>query len=112
VTCGKARVTVFLPNPATWWEVVWLCRDHRAAFIERHREEESLRREREAWNARRETALAAIAILPQAQRARLHEIAARGPAGLLLTPQAPLYTIQLVRAYETLMESSTRETHS
>jgi hypothetical protein len=105
-TCGTTNVTVFIPDLAKWWEVVWLCRDHRAAFIEGKREEERLRREREEWNARCKTALAAIAILPEAQRAGLHEIAARGPAGLLLTPQAPLYAIQLIRAYEALATPS------
>ena len=47
----------------------------------------------------RETALAAIAALPEERRAQLRAIAARGPAGVVLSPDAPLFTIRLVRAY-------------
>jgi len=52
-----------------------------------------------AWQAEREGALAAIAALPEKRRAQLRAIAAQGPAGVVLSPDAPLFTIRLVRAY-------------
>jgi hypothetical protein len=51
------------------------------------------------WERERAETLAAIALLPPAERARLEAIAACGPGGLRLAPEAPLYVIQLVRAY-------------
>jgi len=44
--------------------------------------------------------LAALELLPPAERARLHALAARGPAGTQLSPGAPLYVMNLVRAYK------------
>jgi len=46
--------------------------------------------------------LAALELLPPAERARLHALAARGPAGTQLSPGAPLYVMNLVRFYKLL----------
>ncbi len=43
---------------------------------------------------------AAIELLPPAERAQLHALAARGPAGTQLSPGAPLYVMNLVRVYK------------
>ena len=51
------------------------------------------------WIDQRDAALAAIALLSKEERAALYEIAAVGPAGVRLDPAAPLFSIQLVRAY-------------
>jgi hypothetical protein len=40
------------------------------------------------WQTERERALAAIAALPEAQQAALRAIAARGPAGIVIAPEA------------------------
>ena len=45
-------------------------------------------------------AAAAIALLPPGIQAQLTAIAVRGPGGLRLSPEAPLYVMQLVRAYK------------
>jgi len=52
-----------------------------------------------AWYDERTRVLAAIELLPPAERAQLHALAARGPAGTPLSPDAPLYVMNLVRAY-------------
>jgi hypothetical protein len=104
--CNEPNVTAYIADPAKWRTVVWLCREHRAAEIARLRapSQEELLATR---TARREAALASVAVLPEAVRAQLHAIAACGPAGLLLTPEAPLYTIRLISAYEALAAAST-----
>lgn len=54
----------------------------------------------EKWAHQREAALVAVAGLPEEERESLYEIAAHGPAGVRLSPEAPLFAIQLVRAYQ------------
>jgi len=44
--------------------------------------------------------LAAINLLLPNKPAKLHTFAARGPAGMQLSPGAPLYVMNLVRAYK------------
>jgi hypothetical protein len=104
--CNEPDVTAYIADPAEWRKVIWLCREHRAEEIARLTapSQEALLA---AKTACREAALASIAALAKPERARLHAIAACGPAGLLLTPEAPLYTIRLIRAYEALAAPST-----
>jgi hypothetical protein len=99
--CNRSKVTAYIADPQAWRDIVWLCPDDRTGFIERHEEEERTRCNRDAWTTERETALAAVATLPPAQRTELETIAARDPFGLRpLDSQAPLFLIQLVRAYQ------------
>jgi hypothetical protein len=99
VRCNTAMVIAYIPDPANWREHLWLCREHHAEEVAR-RATPTPEETAAAWAARRETVLAAIAALPEAERTRLHAIAARGPAGLHLSPEAPFYTIRLIQAYE------------
>jgi hypothetical protein len=99
--CGTAAgVTAYMPDPVRWREVTWLCRDDRRAVVAGLAEEARRTAEREAWAERRATALAAIALLPPATQAELAVVAARGPGGLTLTPDAPLYGQRLIAEYE------------
>lgn len=101
--CGGDDVIGLIEEPARWREVVWVCREHRAAELERRREDME-RRAYEAkqavWYAERAQALAAIELLPSDEQARLRALAARGLGGMRLSPDAPLYVMNLVRAYE------------
>jgi hypothetical protein len=85
------------PSPTRWREAVWICRERRTEEIARRTAPEADRAA--AWQAEREGALAAIAALPEKRRAQLRAIAAQGPAGVVPSPDAPLFTIRLVRAY-------------
>jgi hypothetical protein len=104
--CNEPNVTAYIADPVEWRKVIWFCREHRAEEIARLTapSQEALLA---AQTACREAALASIAALAKPERARLHAIAAHGPAGLLLSPEAPLYTIRLIRAYEALAAPST-----
>jgi hypothetical protein len=100
VICGLAKVTAFIVDPARWWEVVWICREDRAAEMTRRLSTPvtltpCLEKERDAVRAE-------VASLPEPLRLRLHAIAAKGPAGTTLAPDAPLYVMQLMRAYRAL----------
>jgi len=101
--CGDTAVIGLIADPARWREAVWVCREHRAAELER-RLEDMERRAYEAkqavWYDERAQALAAIELLPSDEQARLRALAARGLGGLRLSPDAPLYVMNLVRAYE------------
>lgn len=100
--CGTADVEAAIGDPRRPLEVVWVCRADRPAIREREVEAEARRaydaRQR-AWYDERDQALAAIELLPPAERAQLEALAARGPAGIKLSPLAPLYTENLVRAF-------------
>jgi hypothetical protein len=103
VACGgHTKVTAYIANPALSREVVWVCREHRRDEIAKRTPAPD---PAELWQRRREAALRAIAALPEPERARLHAIAARGPAGIVLRPEAPLFLIRLVQAYEALRPS-------
>ena len=103
VVCGgRTNVTACIANPALWREVVWVCREHRRDEIAKRTPGPD---PAERWGRRREAALCAIAALPEAERARLHAIAARGPAGIVVRPEAPFFLIRLVQAYESLRAS-------
>ncbi|MGP0092615.1 MAG: hypothetical protein ACLPKB_22160 [Xanthobacteraceae bacterium] len=108
VVCKRWEdLTAYIADPARWREAVWICREHRADEIARRTPAPD---PLELWRRRREAALAAIAALPEAERDRLHRIAAQGPAGLRLSPQAPLFLIQLVNAYEKLCAAGSSST--
>ncbi len=101
--CGAREVVGLIADPADWRAVAWVCREHRAAELARRRDAAAQRAanaKQAAWYDERTRALAAIELLPPAKRARLHALAARGPAGTQLSPGAPLYVMNLVRAYE------------
>jgi len=91
-------VTALILDPAKWREVVWVCRDHRADEIAWRTKSPEVD-PAVAWQTERERALTAIAALPEAQQAALRAIAARGPAGMVIAPEAPFFTIRLVQAY-------------
>jgi hypothetical protein len=81
----------------------WICRADRQAEIEQRKADDARRTAATAksnWERDRAEALAAIALLPPAIQAELAAIAGRGPGGLRLSPEAPFYVIQLVRAYK------------
>jgi len=99
--CGTADVMGIIEEPQRWRDAVWVCRRDRDVARERRRDEEAqlaASRERAAWAEEQTRVLAAIELLPPDVRARLHELAARGPAGIRLSPEAPLYVIALIRA--------------
>jgi hypothetical protein len=101
--CGGAAVIGMIADPARWREVVWVCPEHRQAELDR-RQADADRQEYEAkqavWYDERERTLAAIELLPPAEKAWLHERAARGPAGWQLSAGSPLYVMNLVRVYK------------
>ncbi len=92
------NVTGYIADPNEWRDVLWLCRAHRADEIARRTAPPEVD-PAVAWQAEREAALTEIPNLPDSERARLFAIAARGPSGIRLAPEAPLFMIQLVRAY-------------
>ncbi len=80
--------------PQQWRDVVWVCRRDRDVARERRMEAQAqlmASRERAAWAEERTRVLAAIELLPPNERAQLHALAAQGPAGWTLSPEAPLY---------------------
>jgi hypothetical protein len=91
-------ITALILDPAKWREVVWVCRDHRADEVARRTTPPPVD-PAVVWQTERERALAEIAALPAAQQAALRAIAARGPAGMTIAPDAPFFTIRLVQAY-------------
>ena len=100
--CGSADIIAMMADVARPLEVRWVCRATRQAELERQRAEQTRQvatAAQSGWEHERAATLAAIARLPPAQRARLEAIAARGPGGLRLAPEAPLYVMGLVRAY-------------
>jgi len=102
--CGDTDVIALIADPSRWREIVWVCRRHRQEEIEL-RDQAAERHAAEArqaeWYTERARVLAAIDLLPPNERAQLHALAARGPAGLRLAPDAPLYAMNLVRLFKT-----------
>jgi len=101
--CGTADVMGVVEDPQQWRDVSWVCRRDRDEARERQRNgqaEVARAGERAAWADERTQVLAAIELLPPNEREQLHALAAQGPAGWQLTPEAPLYTINLVRIYK------------
>ena len=100
--CGSGDVIAIMADPNRPLEVQWVCRADRQAELERQRADKARQvavAAQSDWERERTETLAAIALLPPAERGQLEAIAARGPGGLRLTPEAPFYLIQLVRAY-------------
>ena len=101
--CGAGDVIGLIGDPARWRDVVWVCRTHRAAEVERLRQtgaQRAYEAQQAAWYDERAHVLAAIELLPPPERARLHALAAIGPAGTRLAPGAPLYVMNLVKTYK------------
>lgn len=105
--CGAGEVIALMADPAQWDKVEWVCREHRQTELERRREADSQQvyEERQTvWIEERARVLAAVDFLPPEERAQLHAVAARGPAGMQLSPGAPLYVMNLVRVYKAMYE--------
>jgi len=106
--CGTADVMGIIEEPQRWRDVVWVCRRDRDVARERRRGEEAqlaASRERAAWAEERTRVLAAIELLPPNIRARLHALAAEGPVGWTLSPEAPLYVMNLITAFKRLQRA-------
>jgi len=76
-----ARFVALIADPVHWREVVWVCPEHCQAELERRRDaaaQRAAKAKQAAWYDERTRALAAIELLPPAERARLHALAARG----------------------------------
>jgi len=81
--CADTEVIGLIEEPARWRDVVWVCRQHRETELERRRganERRMYEAKQAEWYDERAQVLAAIELLPQAERAELHLLAARGPA--------------------------------
>ncbi len=107
--CGTADVIGVVEDPQQWRDVVWVCRRDRDVARERQMKAQAqLRasRERAAWAEERTRVLAAIELLPPNERAQLLALAAQGPAGWTLSPEAPLYVMNLVRAFKAWRRSA------
>jgi hypothetical protein len=101
--CGDGEVIGLIADSARWREAVWVCREHRQAELERRQDaaaQEAAEAKQAAWYDERARVLAAIELLPPDERAQLHALAARGPAGTQLSPGAPLYVMNLVRVFK------------
>jgi hypothetical protein len=100
--CGSSEVIALIADPARPLDVAWICRDDRRAELEQQRaqrERQAAATVQAAWDQERAAAREAIAKLPLDIQAELAASAARGPGGIYLAPEAPLYIMQLVRAY-------------
>jgi len=100
--CDAIDVIGLIEDPLRWREPVWVCREHRAAELARRRDAAAQRAanaKQAVWYDERAQALAAIQLLPSDEQARLRALAARGLGGMRLSPDAPLYVMNLVRVY-------------
>jgi hypothetical protein len=105
VKCGSEKVTALILDPARWADVVWICREDRGEELARRLGSEAALGENVAWMKERAAVLAAVASLPNDVRTRLYDIAARGPSGIKLASDAPLFIMRLIRAYRALPTS-------
>ena len=108
--CGTADVVGVVEDPQRWRDVVWICRRDRHVARQRQQEAEAdlvASRERAAWADERTRVLAEVELLPPDERTRLYALAAQGPAGSTLSPEAPLYVMNLVRIYESRSSTKT-----
>jgi len=102
VVCGRAEVTALMDDPGRPLEVEWVCRADRQALLERRQERADERvaaAARAALAEERLAVLAAVELLPPDEQRRLKALAAQGPAGMQLSPGAPLYVMNLVRLF-------------
>ncbi len=108
--CGTTDVMGIIEDPQQWRDVVWICRRDRHVARQRQQEAEAdllASRERAAWADERTRVLAEVELLPPDERTRLCALAAQGPAGSTLSPEAPLYVMNLVRIYESRSSTKT-----
>ena len=87
-----------IADSVRWYEVKWTCREHRSSVTAANAAPPPSRSS--TWRDQRDAALAAVARLSKEDQALLYEIAAVGPASVRLNAGAPLFTMQLVRAYQ------------
>lgn len=83
-------------------EAIWACRADRDLAREQRNDAAAERlaaAHHEKWLVVRARVLAEIELLDSTARERLYELARRGPAGLRLSPESPLFAINLVRAF-------------
>jgi len=109
IDCGADQVVGLIADSARWRDVVWVCREHREGELGRRQDAEARRladAKQAAWYEERGRVLAAIDLLPPVERARLEALAERGPAGVRLSPDAPLYVMNLVRVYSALFSGT------
>lgn len=102
VVCGSKDVMALIEDAQRPLDVVWACRADRELAREQRNDaaaERTAAAEHEKWLLERARALAEIELLDVADRERLYELARRGPAGLRLSPESPLFAINLVRAF-------------
>lgn len=97
---GRDHVTAYIADPKHWMEAVWACAEHRSQASGEGISPRKSSERRASWQNEREHALTALAALPEDERERFYAIAERGPAGMVINRDAPLFTIQLVRAYK------------
>ena len=100
--CGDPDVIAAIVDVSAPLVVRWICQADKRTALEAQRAEEARRAAaatQATYDAERTTALRAIAELPELVQAELRAVAARGPAGIRLAPSAPLFTMQLVRAF-------------
>lgn len=91
-----------IANPTRPLEVVWACRTDREEARRRRVEADAQRNAaaaQAAWIEERDRMLAAVDLLQPEIRESLMAAAARGPAGLRLSAEAPLFMMNLVRIF-------------
>ncbi len=101
--CASDDVTAYIADPAQWRTPTWVCRDHRHATVEDMERRERELQNRDAYAVRRDVALAIFDALPADMQAAIRERAARGPMGLTLSPESPLFLQRLVAEIERLI---------
>lgn len=101
-SCASSDTVAYIRSPAEWRTPIWACLDHRPAIIQDIESRMRMLRLRDDQETRRERALAGFASLPADAQAKIRISASRGPFGLTLDPQAPLYMQNLVKEVERL----------
>lgn len=98
--CATLNVIAYQYDPARPLDVAWVCRPHRAEFIKNAEQARQRASEHGAWLSRLEQCDRELPLLPLELQAAIRETASRGPAGVRLSSEAPLYNIALVAAFE------------
>lgn len=105
--CLSTEVQAHIPDLHQPLAVEWWCTECRrdnAAEREAKRiaaaQERARATRQAAWIEHRDAVLSAVAALPAEERVGLENAAARGPLGIRLSPESPMYVQQLVRAYD------------
>ena len=105
--CADRTVTAYQPDPERPLEVVWVCRRDREAVIDGLARERERMAERDVWRRRVERCERELPLLPPDLQAEVRKAASLGVPGTVLSPRAPLYGMNLVRAFERCL--ATRE---